>query len=341
MRRFIGGALLVFAFVAPPTPAVAGGAPQRSHLVVIVGAAGDPVYEEVFHNWAVQLVEAATEHLAMAPEQVVYLGANPDAHADGVSARSSRDNIEAELARLAAESSPDDRVFIVLIGHGSGEGEQSKFNIPGRDLSAVEYDALLDRFVTQQVGFINTASASGDFIAVLAAPNRVVVTATRDAYQNNQTVFPRFFVEAFNAEVSDLDKDGRISLLEAYNYASLEVARFYEDDGRMLTETAHLDDNGDGEGTHEPTGGEVDGSMAALLYLDNPVSVTITDEGVTSDDPALRALYDEQRVLRVRIEELKQIKASMDPELYDAELEKLLIELALTDQQIRAKGGGR
>lgn len=328
-----GGASASFA--APPAQA------QRSHLVVIVGAAGDDVYEEVFHNWAVQLVEAATQQLGMAPDQVTYLGANPERYPDNVDAKSSRDNIEQTLTRLADESSPDDRIFIVLIGHGSGGGEQSKFNIPGRDLSAIEYDALLDRFVTQEVGFVNTASASGDFTRVLAAPNRVIVTATRDARQNNQTVFPRFFVEAFAADVADLDKDGRTSLLEAYHYASREVKRFYEDDGRMLTETSLLEDNGDGEGTHDPTGGETDGSVARLMFLDDPMGASTAEEGPVADDPEMRRMYDDQRSLRIRIEDLKLLKGTMEPELYAAELEELLVALARTDARIRAKGGRR
>jgi len=326
--------------LSPSFAAPATGQVPRSHLVVIVGAAGGEVYEEVFHNWAVQLVSAATEQLGLSAEQVTYLGADPTLHPDTVSAKSSRENIEETLTRLADESSADDRIFIVLIGHGSGEGEQSRFNIPGRDLSAIEYDALLDRFVTQEVGFINTASASGDFTTVLAGPNRVIVTATRDAYQNNQTVFPRFFVEAFAADVADLDKDGRISLLEAYNYATREVKRFYEDDGRMLTETSQLEDNGDGEGSHEASGGEVDGSRARLLFLDDPVRALATDEGRISDDPELRKLYQEQRELRVRLEELRQLKATMDPELYEAELEEVLVALALKGREIRALGGG-
>ena len=199
-------------------------------------------------------------------------------------------------------------------------------------MNAVEYDALLDRFVTQRIAFINTTSASGDFIEALSGPNRAIVTATRDAAQNNQTVFPRFFVEAFSAEVADLDKNERVSLLEAYSYASLEVKRFYDDDGRMLTETSQIDDNGDGEGSHEPDMVDADGGFARGLFLD-AAEVTVVD----TDDPEMNALLDTKRRLARQIDELKLMKASMDPELYATELEKLLIDLALKDREIRAK----
>ena len=186
--------------------------------------------------------------------------------------------------------------------------------------------------VTQRIAFINTTSASGDFIEALSGPNRAIVTATRDAAQNNQTVFPRFFVEAFSAQVADLDKNERVSLLEAYSYASLEVKRFYDDDGRMLTETSQIDDNGDGTGSHEPDMVDADGGFARGLFLD-AAAVTVVD----TDDPEMNALLDTKRRLARQIDELKLMKASMDPELYATELEKLLIDLALKDREIRAK----
>jgi hypothetical protein len=129
-----------------------------------------------------------------------------------------------------------------------------------------------------------------------------------------------------------------VSLFEAYAYARREVARFYDDEGRMLTETAQLDDNGDGEGSHAPAPGEGDGAVARALFLDDPAAA-VTAAGGAASDPGLRALYDEQRRLREQIEQLKQLKASMAAELYLAELEDLLVALARTDEQIREKGG--
>ena len=312
-----------------PVPTPVG----RSHLVVIVGAGGGEIYREVFHRWALQLLDAARDDFGLGAEQITYLGERPETAPDRITARSTRENVELTFHTLADNAAPDDEIFVVLIGHGSGSGEQSKFNIPGRDLSAAEYGALLDRFVTQRIAFINTTSASGDFIDALSGPNRAIVTATRDAAQNNQTVFPRFFVEAFSAEVADLDKNARVSLLEAYSYASLEVKRFYEDDGRMLTETSQIDDNGDGEGSYEPDMVDADGGFARGLFLDN-VAVTVAD----TDDPEMTALLDAKRRLAQQIEELKLMKASMDPELYATELEKLLVDLALKDREIHVKG---
>lgn len=329
----------VLAFLFAGRVGVVDAQTTYSHLVVIVGAAGDDVYQEVFHNWAIELIDAATNKLNLSPAQITYLGEHPDLASHGIAARSNRENIEQTIARLAIETGPDDQIFFVLIGHGTGAGEQSRFNIPGRDITALEYDGMLNLFATQEIGFVNTASASGDFVNVLSGLNRVIVTATRDGRQNNQTIFPRFFVQAFAQDVADLDKDERISLLEAYNYASREVKRFYEDDGRMLTETSQLEDNGDGEGSYEPLTSKTDGTLARRMFLGSFMNTSDTATTPQANDSNLRALYIEQRELREQIEQLKLIKDTMDSELYAKELETLLIALAFKDREIRARGG--
>ena len=209
MRHVTLLVVTVLAFLFAGRVGVVEAQTTYSHLVVIVGAAGDDVYQEVFHNGAIELIDAATNKLNLSPAQITYLGEHPDLASHGIAARSNRENIEQTIARLAIETGPDDQIFFVLIGHGTGAGEQSRFNIPGRDITALEYDGMLNLFATQEIGFVNTASASGDFVNVLSGLNRVIVTATRDGRQNNQTIFPRFFVQAFAQDVADLGQGDR------------------------------------------------------------------------------------------------------------------------------------
>ena len=331
---------IVLAILFAGSVGAVGAQTSYSHLVIIVGAAGDDVYQEVFHNWAIELIDAATDKLSLSTNQITYLGERPNLSPERIAARSSRENIEETIARLGKEAGPDDQIFFVLIGHGTGTGEQSRFNIPGPDITALEYDGMLKLLATQKIGFVNTASASGDFVRVLSGLNRVIVTATRDGRQNNQTIFPRFFVQAFAQDVADLDKDERVSLLEAYNYASREVKRFYEDDGRMLTETSQLEDDGDGKGSYEPLASKTDGKLAQRMFLDSFMAPANTATTPQAHDSSLRELYIEQRELREQIEQLRLIKDTMGPDLYAEELETLLIALALKDREIRARGGG-
>ncbi len=183
---------------------------------------------------------------------------------------------------------------------------------------------------------MNTASASGPFIEALSGPGRTIVTATRNGTERFATLFGGFFVDALTAEAADADKNKRVTVLEAFNYARREVATAYEREGIMLTEHALLDDSGDKEGTAQPAAdGQEEGRVASILSLG-----TVGDGRATCRPiRKLRALYDERRALERRVESLRLLKDSMDPQRYASELEKALTELALKSRQIREAGG--
>ncbi len=143
-------------------------------------------------------------------------------------------------------------------------------------------------------------------------------------------------MEAFGSDGADTDKDERVSVLEAFEYARRETARRYEDDGRLLTEHAMLDDNGDGEGSTDPTVDSADGALAGMLFLDRR---GVMAAGATSGDSVLVALYSQRMILQTRIAELRNLKDQMEEEIYAEELEALLVELALNNREIRAREG--
>jgi hypothetical protein len=225
-------------------------------------------------------------------------------------------------------------VFIVLIGHGSFDGRVAKFNVPGPDMSPADFAPLLKGLAPRRVVLVNTASASGPFIEALSAPGRTIVTATRNGAERFATLFGGFFVDAFNAEDADADKNKRVTVLEAFDYARRQVAAAYEREGIMLTEHALLDDTGDGEGTAQPAADGKEGRLASILSLGTAGS----GEPPPADEK-LRALYEERRTLERRVESLRLLKDSMEPQRYAAELEKALTDLALKSRQIREAGG--
>ena len=249
-------------------------------------------------------------------------------------ARSTKEEIEKALGALATAAGADDTVFIVLIGHGSFDGKIAKFNLPGPDMTPADFAAALKRFVSKKVVFVNTASASGPFVEALAAPGRTIVTATRTGAERFATLFGGYFVDALASDAADADKNRRVSVLEAFNAAKIDVARAYEKQGIMVTEHPLLEDGGDGEGSLEPAANGKDGQIAAILSLGTPASAL-----VLPDDPKLRQLYEERRELEQRVESLKLLKAGMDAAKYASELEKVLTDLALKTQQIRALEG--
>jgi hypothetical protein len=319
------GSLLVGAI---PAAADAEGA----HLLVIVGLAGEPEHGELFRKWAGTLVETAGGRFGIAKERIIYLDA--DAGTKGATGRSTKEEIAGAFARLSKQSTADDVVAVVLIGHGSFDGRVAKFNLPGPDMTAADFAPLLKHVTAQQIVFVNTASASGPFLEALAGPGRTIVTATRSGAQQYSTLFGGFFVDALTNEAADTDKNRRVSVLEAFNAARREVAEAYKREGIMLTEHAMLDDNGDGKGTLEPVADGADGRVAAVVALGSAA-----DAAPLPDDPKLRQLYIERRDLERRVESLKMLKGGMDAARYAAELEAALTALALKGQEIRTLEG--
>jgi hypothetical protein len=308
-------------------------AAQSAHLAVIVGLAGDPEYAELYGKWAASLVDAATTRYGIPRAQVQFLTEKPESDPKRVTGKSTRDEIVKAFEKLAAAPA-DDVVFVVLFGHGTFGNNTAKFNLPGPDMSAGEFEPLVARLAPKRVVFVNTASASGPFIETLSGKGRTIVTATRNGRESFATIFGGYFVDALTSDSADTDKNRRVSVLEAFDYARREVAAAYERQGIILTEHALLDDSGDKAGTAQPTADGKQGRVAALLALGSAAG----GEALASD-PALRALYDERRALERRVESLKLMKDSMDPQRYAGDLERLLTELALKTRQIRDAEG--
>jgi|RhiMetStandDraft_4_1073278.scaffolds.fasta_scaffold09818_1 hypothetical protein len=294
-------------------------AAQDSHLLVITGVGGDDEHTQQFHKWATAMIDAAKKKDGLSDDNIIYLSEKPELDAARIKGKSTRENVQKAFADLAARARPNDAVVIVLLGHGSFDGGRAAFNLPGVDLTPSDYAALLGKLATQRVAFINTSSSSGAFLPTVAGPGRVVVTATKTGGERNETRFPEFFVEAFSDDAADRDRNGRVSIAEAFDYAKTKVAKAYEQEGHILTEHAALDEGPAGTG------------LAAQLFLAAPQNALKVD----TSDPAMKALVDERDTIEREIAALKLMKPSMDAAKYDAQMEKLLTDLALKTKAIR------
>jgi hypothetical protein len=234
------------------------------------------------------------------------------------------------IARVAERAAPGDQVWVVLIGHGSAQGEVSRFNLPGPDLTAQDFARLLAPLARQRVAFVNAASASGDFARALAGEGRAIVTATKSPSERNATQFATHFAAALSEDVADVDKDGRVSLLEAFGYTKREVARSYETENRLLTEHAQLEDDGDGVASDAPSAGAKDGRLAAALSL---------GAGGGSAGTAAAPATARERELAQQVTALRARKATLDSTAYYAQLEAVLVELARASRAARTAGG--
>jgi hypothetical protein len=292
---------------------------QDSHLLVITGVGGDEEHTKNFHKWATAMIDAAKKKDGLADGNIIYLSEKPELDPARIKGKSTRENVQKAFADLAARARPNDAVFVVLIGHGSFDGRQAAFSMPGPDLTPADFAALLGKLATQRVAFVNTSSSSGAFLQTVAAPGRVIVTATKTGGERNETRFPEFFVEAFADDSADRDRNGRVSIAEAFDYAKAKVTKAYEQEGHILTEHAALDEGAAGTG------------LAASLFLAAPQNTLKVD----TSDPAVRALVNERDSIEREIAALKLMKPSMDEAKYDAQMEKLLTDLALKTKAIR------
>ncbi len=321
--------MLLVTAVAPP---VSG---QDTHILVITGLGGDPAYSERFMEWGSALVAVASEKFGLPADRIIYLGEDPAAD-PRIQDRSTQENVDGAFTKLVSNSQPGDHIFVVLIGHGSYTAGESRFNLPGRDLTAEDFGLRLDQLSDRRVAFVNLASASGEFVTALSGDGRTIVTATRTGRERNETIFGGYFVDAFTGETADLNKDGRVSVWEAFEFARTEVTREYETSNRIATEHPVLDDNGDGEGSTELVDA-ADGALARTMFL--AADPTLAAARAT-DDLELRALLEQKADVEQRIEGLLALREQIDQDRYENELEELLVELALTNREIEARRGG-
>ncbi len=304
--------------------------PQGPAVIVVVGAPGEGQYAGEFIAWA-GLWEQACQK-AGATFTAIGLEDTP--------ADSDRDILQRTLADASKQT--DAPLWLVLIGHGTFDGRTARFNLRGPDVSADDLAAWL-KPVSRPAAVINTGSSSAPFLNKLSAPGRIVVTATRSGFEQNYARFGRFMAEAIIDPTADLDKDGQTSLLEAFLTASHRTGEFYAAAGRLATEHALLDDNGDGLGTpadwfrgirpveRARDGAERDGYRAGQLCL-------LYSQAEAQMPPALRARRDQ---LELDVMRLRDAKDNLSEDQYFAKLETLLYDIArIYEQADRAAQAG-
>ncbi|HEX6987136.1 MAG TPA: hypothetical protein VF170_17285, partial [Planctomycetaceae bacterium] len=297
-------------------PVAAADPTDRPSLIVVVGAPGTPEYESEFRRWADLWEEAAGRGSVGS----LRIGESDET---GVT---DRERLRAALAERTAGREP---LWVVLIGHGTFDGREAKFNLRGPDVSAAELAGWVAP-VGRPVAVVNCASASGPFLNRLSGKDRVVVTAARSGDELNFARFGRYLAEAVADPSADLDKDDQVSLLEAYLTASARVEEFYRAEARLATEHALLDDNGDGLGTPADW---FRGVRATKLAKDGaaPDGVRAHQWHLVPSDrerrlpPEVRRRRDE---LELAIAELRERKATLPEDDYYARLLPLTVELA-------------
>jgi hypothetical protein len=307
-RALVFAALCMF-----PLPAHAA-----TYYVIVAGLGGEPDYSQRFIAAAIDLDR-------------IFKGSGPSAHVSTLTgSQATAAQMRISLATVSREAKPDDDFVLILIGHGSYDGVEYKFNVLGPDITAAEIALLCNRISSRRQLIVDTTSSSGGAIAALERPGRAVISATKSGTDKNATVFARYWVEALQDPSADVDKSESISAMEAFTYATRKTAAFYDSQKRLATEHAVFNDTGSGEPVREAANGQ--GTLLSSFTL-----LRLGSSEQAANDPAKRALLDQKDDLEQKIDTLKYQKAAMDPADYKKQLTDALVQLAKVQQQLDAE----
>ena len=305
MRRAV--LLTLLAAAALPTRALA----EERFAVIVSGVAGSEKFAESQKAWVSSLESTLLKGFGFSADRVTVLSESGTADKTAT-----RENVTRTLAALKPKLTADDTLIVVLIGHGTYDGTAAKFNLVGPDMDSREWKAGLEGNPARLV-FVNTTSSSFQFVPALAGKNRIIIAATDSAAQKYTTVFPQFFIESLDQVAkADNDKNGRLSVWEAFTYAGQAVKQEFDQKGTLVTERSIIDD-----GTN--------GVLAKTTFLDPPPAATAAN--------AASAELEKRRItIESELEQLKARKGQMPAGQYEEEFERLAIELAKISAQIRS-----
>jgi hypothetical protein len=286
-----------------------------SFYVVVAGLGGEPDYEQRF--------TAAAKDLDR-----IFKASGPAAHVYTLTgAQATASQLTERMSDVARDAKADDDFTLILIGHGSFDGVEYKFNLAGPDVTAAQIATMCDRIAARRQLIVDTTSASGGALQFLVRPGRAVIAATKSGTEKNATVFARYWVEALQDPAADTDKSDSISAMEAFTYAAKKTAAFYDSQKRLATEHAVFNDVGKGEPVREAGNGQ--GTLMASFTL-----LRLSTSQQAANNPAKRALLDRKDELEQKIDTLKYQKAAMDPEDYKQQLTGALVELAKVQEEL-------
>ena len=286
--------LLLFFLITPPSYAV------DLHVTIIQGLSGNPEFSELFDDQVRRLQQAAGQ---LVGKDLVTTFSGVDA---------TRSNVLEYFEQLNSTLQADDRLAVIMIGHGSYDGHEYKFNVPGPDITGEDLAGILAASPAGLQLIVNTSSASGAVIEQLKDDSRIIITATRSGSERNAPRFGKFFVDALFSYSADVNKNETISVAEAFEYANRETEEFYEAEGRLATEHPQL------EGEH-----------AARFNI-----ARLTVRETVENDPQMEHLLTQKRNIDRLIEALQLRKAEMSNEDYFNELQQLILELSITEDMI-------
>jgi len=288
-----------------------------SSAIIIQGLGPSDEYDKKFTKWATETQNALVQDLGFAKDHVILLSGD----------NTKKASIEKAFEQMKAQVKPQDTFILFLIGSGAYDSDY-KLSIMGQDLTGTEYGKLIDSLNPARSVVVSGSDSSGGLFDKISAKNRVIVASSR-ATEKEPAVFYEYFLQGLKGLAADEDKDRKVSIWEAFKYATAGVERFFKEQTRIQTEHGGVAANGAPQ------------VAANVADQEAPVLARVTafnaDRAIVVADPKLQALLDEKKAIDQKIESLRLQKALLPEAEYDKRLEDLILELSRKNQQIQAQ----
>ncbi len=323
-REFARICLLAIVLILVAVQAANGAERDGRWAILLAGVSGDPELQKMYLKEIRDLHSLLIGPLGFQSDHVVVLFDDPEMDPGLVQHKSTRKGLEEVCLSIANRADEADLVFVFIEGHGSYDGKTYKLNLVGPDptdweLAEILYSISAERFVV-----INATNCSGGSLRALSQKGKIVIAATKSGMEKNQTRMGEYFIDAFKDNAADSDKNGRVSIMEAFFYTSQKVEEYYVAQDNIQTEHSVLDDNGDAQGQSVLTPESGEGLLARTTFLDSGVQ----EDSLESLTPEQQKLALEAREVELQIEALKYDKEEMAEAEYEQKLEALLLRLA-------------
>ena len=286
-----------------------------SSAIIIQGIGGSDELEKKFTKWGKETQEILVSDLGFSQDRVILLSGDA----------TRKMSIESAFDKVRQQMKEGDNFLLFLIGHGSFDTDY-KLNIMGQDLKGAEYSTLIDSLKPARTVIVCSTASSGGLFDTVAGRDRVIIAASRSG-EKEDTVFYEHFLAGLKGDAADEDKDKKISVWEAFKFATSGVERFYKEETRLITEHAGLSANGAAQ------------VAASVPEQDAPVLARVTsinaERPIIVADSRLQALLNEKKTIEQRIETLRLDKSLLPEAEYDQRLEELILELARKNQEIQ------
>jgi hypothetical protein len=297
--------------------------------ILISGSSGDPELQQAYLKEMTDLYSILTDSLGFPRSRISVLFEDPSKNPGMIQRKSTRNELQSLCRELAAQVQKSDLVFVFIEGHGYYDGKTYKLAMVDPDPTGEELASMLYSIPAQRFIIMNATNCSGGSIPALSREGTIIITATKSGMETNQTHAAQFFIDAFKNNAADSDKNGRVSIMEAFSFTKKKVEEYYKSGDNIPTEHTVLDDNGDGKAQNQPSPENGEGLIAKTTFLDAGAPV-LNRAGLTPEQQKFAA---EAQSIETQVEALKYAKSGMPEADYEKKLEELLVKLA----QINAK----